>query len=389
MIDSVLPVYSRAKLEFIKGKGAYLFDKGGKKYLDFAGGIAVNSLGYSHPILTKALIKAAKKPWHVSNLYQISGQTQLADKLVANSFADSVFFCNSGTEAIEAGIKFIRKYFTQIGKPNKKNIITFAGAFHGRTIAAISASGNKKYQEGFEPLLEGFINIDVHDFDISKVRKAINKDTAAILIEPIQGEGGIIAFPGKFLKELRKLATEKKILLFLDEVQCGIGRTGKLFYHQWFGIKPDILASAKGIGGGFPLAACLISEEIGQTISKGSHGGTYGGNPLAMQVGNAVIDTVLKKGFLENVIVTSKFFKEELLALQKSHPKIIEEVRGEGLMLGLKLSIDCSILADKLRVQGLLTVPAAGNVIRFLPPLIIKEKQAKEAIKIIKNTLHG
>jgi len=387
MLSPLLQVYKRCKLEFTSGKGVFLREKSGKKYLDLGAGIAVNSLGYANAKLVKAITKAAKKPWHVSNLYEISGQTELAEKLVKHSSCNQTFFCNSGTEAIETAIKIIRKYYSAKKQASKKEIITFEHAFHGRTIAAISAAGSKKYQEGYAPLLEGFKTVSLKDLDIDQVKKAVNKNTAAILIEPVQGEGGVHVFPNKFLKDLEILCKEKKIILAVDEVQCGVGRTGKLFHYQWAGIKPDIIAVAKGIGGGFPLGACLVKKDIAAAMTMGSHGGTYGGNPLAMSVGNAVLDQVLKPGFLDKIKDKGDYFQKGLEALQRKYPDTITEVRGKGLLLGIKIKKDYMKLVEIIRDNGVLTIPASNDVIRIIPPLIIKKKEIKLALSILDKSL--
>ena len=387
MISPLLQVYKRYDLEFISGKNATLKRKNGEKYIDLGAGIAVNSLGYSNKQLIKTLIKAAKKPWHISNLYNIKGQNQLAEKLTKNSSCDQVFFCNSGAEALETALKIIRKYSESIKKPNKKEIITFKDAFHGRTIGAISAAGSIKYQKGYAPLLPGFINVETKDLTIEKLEKFITKDTAAIFLEPIQGEGGIKQFSNKFLKEIATLCKKKKIIFAVDEVQCGMGRTGKIFHHQFAGVKPDIIAVAKGIGGGFPLGACLVKKEIGAAMTYGSHGGTYGGNPLAMAVGNEVFDQISNEKFLKQVSEKGKYFKNKLTELQKKHPKIIKEVRGQGLMLGLKINKNYFKLVDIFRENKALTIPASNDVIRIIPPLVISKKEIDLAIKIFDKSL--
>lgn len=386
-MNPILPVYKRCDYAFTSGKGCFLKDSKGKKYLDLGAGIAVNSLGYSYPKLVKTLKKAAEKPWHISNLYEISGQQDLAEKLVQNSSCDQVFFCNSGTEAIETAIKIIRKYFNSKEKSKKKKILTFEHAFHGRTLAAISASGNKQYQEGYEPLSPGFINVPLKNATKDKISKYITDDIAAILIEPIQGEGGVNVFTKNFLKELEKICRTKKILLVVDEVQCGVGRTGKFFHYQWSDIKPDIITVAKGIGGGFPLGACLVKESVGKVMTYGSHGGTYGGNPLAMNVGNTVIDEILKKGFLENIVAKGKYFKEELKKLQNKYPQIVKTIKGEGLMLGVEIVTDHIKIVESLRKEGVLTIPASNKVVRIIPPLIITKKEINLAIKTIDKIL--
>lgn len=381
MIPPVMPVYRRSNLEFTHGEGMYLYAADGRKYLDFAAGIAVNSLGYSHPHLVEALTEQAKKFWHLSNLYHIPGLEKLAERLVAATFADTVFFCNSGAEAVECGIKMVRKYFDEIGQPERYRIITFKGAFHGRTLTTISAAGEEKGLKGFEPEVDGFDHVPF--LDLAAVKKAIGPKTAAILIEPIQGEGGIRVAPKEFLQEIRKLCNEHGLLLFLDEIQCGMGRTGKLFAYESAGIKPDIMAVAKGIGGGFPLGACLANEKAAQGMKPGSHGSTYGSNPLAMAVGNAVLDVILKPGFLENAAEKGALLKTKLEELKKKYPSVILEVRGAGLMLGLKVPGESRDFTEKLRHLGLLTAPASDNVVRLLPPLIIGNDDITRGIELI------
>lgn len=385
MITPVLPVYKRSKLAFVRGEGVYLYTADGTRYLDFVAGIAVNALGNAAPTLVKALTDQANKLWHVSNLYEIPGLTQLAEKLVKNTFADTVFFCNSGTEAVECAIKMVRKYQDTIGQPDRFRVITFTGAFHGRTLASASASDRDKCIAGFEPPVEGFDHVPFGDLDAA--RKAITQDTAAILVEPIQGEGGIRPAPEGFLQGLRKLADEHGLLLVFDEIQCGMGRTGKLFACDYYGVKPDIITSAKGIGGGFPLGACLATEKAASGMTAGTHGSTYGGNPLAMAVGNAMMDALTAKGFLDHVTTVGAFLHKELVTLQKCYPSVIEEVRGVGLIQGIKLQATHKNLevVDKLRDAKLLTVGAAENVIRLLPALIITEAQIKDGAAVLDN----
>ncbi len=380
-MSAVLPVYARCDLEFERGEGVYLFTADGECYLDFAAGIAVNSLGHAHPHLVSELQDQAAKLWHVSNLYHIEGLEKLAQRLADNSFADYIFFSNSGAEAVECGIKMIRKYHDETGNPDKYRIITFAGSFHGRTLATISAAGKDKVLKGFEPAVDGFDQVAFGD--IEAVKAAITPETGGVLIEPIQGEGGINAASEEFLQELRKLCDDNGLLLFLDEIQCGMGRTGKIFAHENFGIKPDIVASAKGIGSGFPLGACLATKKAAQGMTAGSHGSTYGNNPLAMRVGNAVMDIILADGFFDNVTRIGEYLKEKLEELAGKFPSVIEEVRGIGLMLGVKLTSDSREFVQKLRERNLLTVPAAENVVRILPPLVITEQHADEAVAII------
>lgn len=388
--NKLLPVHKRFNISFSHGKGVYLFSKG-KKYLDFGAGIAVNSLGHCHPKMVKALSSQAKKLWHVSNIYNGNELNKYAESLISKTFADYVFFCNSGAESIECAIKMIRKHFYEKekagGQKNKNKIITFTGAFHGRTIATISAAGKKRYIEGFEPSLEGFINVEFNN--IEAVKKAISKEVAGILIEPIQGEEGIRVADKKFMKELRKIADENDILLAFDEVQSGFGRTGFLYAHEYFGVKPDIISSAKGIAGGFPLGACLATKKAASGMTLGVHGTTYGGNPLAMSVAKAALDVVGKKQFLDNVKKNGELLKSELEKLQKKFPNIIAEVRGVGLMLGLKINekVLNSDLAAKLIKNGLLVIPAGDNVLRILPPLIISKKDILAGIKILEKSL--
>jgi acetylornithine/N-succinyldiaminopimelate aminotransferase len=387
MLSPLLNVYNRCDLSFVKGEGSYLYSDDQKDYIDFGSGVAVNSLGHNHPALVGALKNAANYPWHVSNLYKIPGQEQLAQKLVDNTGLDYVYFCNSGAEAVETAIKIVRKY-NHDNNTNKTEILTFEYAFHGRTIAAISAAGSEKYQQGYAPLLPGFtvINSKHHD-DIMAVGEYISDKTSAIILEPIQGEGGINVFSKQFLQDLSKLCQAKNIALIFDEVQCGIGRTGKLFHYQWHDIKPDIICSAKGIGGGFPLSACITTKEYGACMIPGSHGGTYGGNPLAMSVGNCILDEVLSEGFLANVIKNGDILKESLVELQQAFPKVIKEVKGVGLLLGLKINKNYIKLADLMRQNGVLTVPASNDVIRFMPPLIITEQDINLGIERCRKAL--
>ena len=374
--------YNRKKISFKYGKGSYLFATNGKRYLDFVQGIAVNSLGHSHPKLVKAINQQAKKLWHVSNSFIIPEGEVLAKKLVKKTFADFVMFQNSGAEATEAAIKVARRYFYSIGKPKKNRILCVKNSFHGRTLAAIYASGSKKMTEGFGPKIDGF---DHFEFGNHKsLKKSITNKTAAIMVETIMGEGGIKMIPDWCLKELRKICYQKKILLILDEVQCGIGRSGNFFAFENSKIKPDIVPIAKGIGGGFPLGAVLMTKKVASSMTAGTHGSTFGGNPLAMSVGNAVLDQILKKGFLKNVKKLSKYFHFELNKLKGEFPKIIKEVRGAGLLIGLQLFENQTNFIQKLMDNKLLTIRAAENVIRILPPLNVKIKEIDIAIKIIK-----
>lgn len=381
MIPSVMPTYGRSEIAFERGEGVYLIATDGRRYLDFAAGIAVNSLGHAHPHLVKALQGQAAKLWHTSNLYTVPEQTRLADRLVANSFADTVFFCNSGVEAMEGGIKLCRRYHHVGGNPRKWRIITFDGAFHGRSLATLSAANNAKHLEGFGPRVDGFDQVAFNN--LNEVRAAVTDETAAILVEPIQGEGGIRKADLRFLKELRTVCDEYGILLFLDEIQCGMGRTGKLFAHEWAEIEPDVVASAKGIGGGFPLGAILAKEEAARGMTAGLHGTTYGGNQLATTVGNAVMDVMLSDGFMENVHAMGESLYGRLQAIVKMFPEIFKSVRGAGLMLGLECAVTGGEMVVALREAGLLTVPAAENVVRILPPLIIEQAHIEEAAGII------
>ncbi len=370
--------YMRAPLRFERGEGVWLITENGERYLDFAAGVAVNSLGHAHPHLVSELKAQADKVWHLSNLYEVPGQEKLSKRLTEATFADKVFFTNSGAEALECAIKTARRYHFAKGHPEKFHIITFEGAFHGRTIATIAAGGQEKYIEGFGPKAPGFDQVPFGDLDA--VRAAVTDATAGILVEPVQGEGGIRPATNEFLRGLRQICDEHGLLLILDEVQCGVGRTGKLFAHEWAGIKPDIMAVAKGIGGGFPLGACLATAEAASGMKAGTHGSTYGGNPLAMAVGNAVLDIVLADGFLEHVRDIALVFRQGLASLKDRFPDIVEDVRGEGLMLGVKAAIPQAELLQAIRAEHLLGVPAGDNVIRLLPPLVVTAEEAREGI---------
>ena len=373
--------YNRKKISFIKGKGSYLYTKSGTKYLDFVQGIAVNSLGHSHPRLIKTINKQSKKLWHVSNAFLIPEGEALAKKLVKTTFADYVLFQNSGTEATEAAIKVARRYFYSIGKPNKNRIICIKNSFHGRTLAAIHASGSKKMIEGFGPKIGGFDHFNFGDH--KKLKKLITNKTAAIMVETIMGEGGIKVIPDWCLKGLRKLCNKKKILLILDEVQCGIGRTGDFFAFEKSKVKPDIVPIAKGIGSGFPIGAVLMNKKTASGMTPGTHGSTFGGNPLAMSVGNTVMDIISKKIFLDKVKVNSKYFHKELNKLKEKFPKIIKEVRGRGFLIGLKLYKDQTMFIKFLMDNKLLTIRAGENTIRILPPLTVTKKEIDKALGII------
>ena len=380
-MSSLAKNYNRRKIAFKKGKGSFLYSTNGKKYLDFVQGIAVNSLGHANPFLIKAMIKQAKKVWHVSNAFIIPEGEKLAKRLTQKTFADNILFQNSGTEATEAAIKVARRYFYSIGKPNKNRILCVKNSFHGRTIAAIFASGSKKMTEGFGPKVGGFDHFKFGDH--RSLKKAITNKTAAIMVEPIMGEGGIKVIPDWCLKELRKICNKKKILLILDEVQCGVGRTGNFFAFENSKVKPDIVPIAKGIGGGFPIGAVLMTKKVASSMIPGSHGSTFGGNPLAMSVGNAVLDQIFKKGFLNNLKKVSKYFYKELDKLKKDYPNIIKEIRGEGLLIGIQLHFDQSKFIKSLEKNYLLTIRAAENVIRILPPLNVKKNEIDLALKII------
>jgi acetylornithine/N-succinyldiaminopimelate aminotransferase len=383
-MSSILGTYKRRDVSFSEGKGVYLTSTGGEKYLDFVSGIAVNSLGHCHPYLVEAIKKQSEKLWHVSNIFTIPEQERLAKRLTDYSFADFVIFVNSGAEATEASIKVARKYFFEIGQPERNRIITFEGAFHGRTLAALFAANNKEHTLGFGPKVDGFDQVPFGDHEALK--KAITKNTAAIMLETVQGEGGVRVVPDYCLKPLRKLCDDNGILLILDEVQCGIGRTGKLFAFEWANVDPDIVPIAKGIGGGFPIGACLVNKKVAVGMKPGTHGSTFGGNPLAMSIGNAVLDIILKKEFLENVQEVSSYFEKELKEVQKKYSNVIEQVRGMGLLRGIKLKVDTSKFLDHLFRNKMLAIKAGDNVIRLLPPLIVEKKDIDEAIRIIAKT---
>lgn len=370
-MSALVPTYARADLSFVKGEGVYLETAEGEKYLDFGAGIAVVSLGHAHPALTAALTEQAGKLWHVSNLYQIEGQERLGQRLCEVSFADQAFFTNSGAEAMECCFKMARRYHYVNGSLERYRIVTFEGAFHGRTLATIAAGGQKKHLEGFGPKVEGFDQVPLGDLDA--VRDAITDETAAICIEPLLGEGGILTVPWSFLRALRKLADEKDILLIFDEVQTGIGRTGKMFAYEWTGIEPDIMGLAKGIAGGFPMGACLATKEAAKGLTAGTHGSTFAGNPLAMAVGNAVLDVMLAPGFLEHVRDMSVRLKQKLAGIRDEYPDVLEDIRGEGLMMGMKCRVPNQQLIEALFEEKLLTVPAGDNVVRMLPPLTVTQ----------------
>jgi len=378
VVSHLLPTYARVDLAFERGEGAWLFTADGEKYLDFTSGVAVNALGHAHPYLVSALEAQAKKVWHVSNLYRIPEGEKLADRLCAATFADTVFFQNSGAEAVECSIKMARKYQSVSGKPERYRIITFEGAFHGRTLAALAATGNKKYLDGFGPPVDGFDQVPYGDLDA--VKKAIGPQTGAILVEPIQGEGGVRVPPTNFLRGLRALCDQHGLLLIFDEIQTGFARTGDLFVYQRVGVKPDIMPVAKALGGGFPVGACLATAEAGKGMTAGTHGSTFGGNPLAMAVGNAVLDVMLAPGFIEHVRDTALKFKQRLAEIKDRYASVIAEVRGEGLLMGLRMVPPSSEMVDELRNEKMITVAAGDNVVRLLPPLIITDAEIGEAV---------
>ena len=380
-MSAIMPTYARASLEFDRGEGCYLYTADNRRYLDFAAGIAVNSVGHSHPHVVDALKAQAEKLWHVSNLYTIPAQEELARRLCENTFANVVFFSNSGAEACEGSIKLARKYQHASGHPEKTRIITVQGAFHGRTSTTIAAAGNVKYTEGFGPLAPGFDTVAWGN--LNELRGVISTETAAVMVEPVQGEGGIRPATLDYLRQLRTICDEYGLLLIFDEVQIGFGRSGKLFGHEWSGITPDVMAIAKGMGGGFPVGAFLATSEAAKGMTPGTHGSTYGGNPLAMAVGNAVLDVILEPGFLDQVDAVARTFWSKLQDLVARHPSVYETVRGAGLMLGLKCVVNNGELVGRLRDAGLLTVPAADNVIRLLPPLVVEERHIDEAIEIL------
>jgi len=375
--------YNRRKIAFKKGKGSFLFSVDGKKYLDFLSGIAVNTLGHSNPKLIKALNVQAKKVWHVSNSFQIPEGENLAKKLANRTFAEKVIFVNSGAEANETAIKIARRYFYSIGKPYKNRILCIKNSFHGRTLANIFASGSKKMTEGFGPKVTGFDHFKYGD--LKSLKSKISKKTAAIFFETAMGESGIKVHTNKFLKNVRKICNDKKILLILDEVQCGIGRSGKFFAYEYAKVTPDIVPIAKGIGGGFPLGAVLMTKEVSKCMIPGTHGSTYGGNPLAMAIGNTIMNEVFKRGFLLNVRNNSKYFLKQLNLIKNKYPKIIKEIRGIGLLIGIQVNVDLGIFINKLTKNKLLTIRAAENVVRILPPLNVKKKEIDLALKIINN----
>lgn len=387
VIPVVMPTYARPDIEFERGEGSYLFDTAGRRYLDFSAGVAVTALGHSHPHLVEALTGQARKLWHISNLFKAAGnagQYGLAQRLVDATFADTVFFTNSGVEAWECAVKVARKYQYETGHPERWRVITFEQAFHGRSTSAISAAQQEKLVKGFGPMVPGY---DLVAFgNLNEVRAAITPETAAICVEPIQGEGGIRVGSEDFLRGLRAVCDEFGLMLILDEIQTGMGRTGKLFAHEWAGITPDIMAVAKGIGGGFPLGACLATEKAAVGMTGGTHGSTYGGNPLAMAVGNAVLDVMLAPGFVDGVVRIADLLRGRLEDLVRKHPSIFTEVRGKGLLLGLKSVPANGTVIERLRANGMLAVAAGDNVVRLLPPLVIGEAEVDDALAILDRT---
>ena len=381
MIPEIMPSYGRADIAFERGEGAHLFSTDGRRYLDFATGIAVNVLGHNHPRLVETLTEQGGKLWHVSNLYRVPEQEELARKLIGASFADSAFFCNSGAEAVEASIKIVRKYQSETGHPERYRIISFDSSFHGRTLSTIAAAKNAAHVAGFGPMPDGF---DQAPFDnLNELRNAITRETAGIIVEPIQGEGGIRPSNAQFLRGLREACDEFELLLIFDEVQTGIGRAGNLFAYENFGVEPDVMSLAKGLGGGFPVGACLASERAAVGITPGTHGSTFGGNPLAMAVANSVIDTLQEDGFLAGVRKTGELLFNRMKKFSAEHPGVFEDVRGTGMMIGLKCICPVADFVTACREEGLLTVPAGDNVMRLLPPLIIDEKHISECVEMM------
>lgn len=379
MIPALMPTYNRCNIAFERGEGAYLYATDGRRFLDFASGIAVTGLGHSHPHLVKTLIEQGQKLWHCSNIFEIPAQRRLAERLVANSFADTVFFSNSGAEALEGGIKIVRKYHDETGNPERYRIICFNNAFHGRTLSTISAGGQEKHLKGFGPAVDGFDHVAFGN--LNELRNAVGKETAAILVEPVQGEGGVAAASHEFMRGLRAVCDEFGLLLFIDEVQTGMGRTGKLFAHEWSGIRPDVVSTAKALGGGFPVGAVLATEKAAVGMTAGTHGSTFGGNPLAMAVANAVLDVMLAPGFFEGVAKKGERLGQRMEKFVKANSRVFSEVRGMGLLRGFKCAegVTNSDIVAKLRDHGLLTVTAGDNTVRLLPPLIVEDAQFDEA----------
>jgi acetylornithine/N-succinyldiaminopimelate aminotransferase len=390
VFPALLPTYNRADVAFVRGEGSYLFAEDGTRYLDFGSGVAVNSFGHAHPRLAAALSDQAHRLWHTSNVFRVPGQEKLAERLIAGSFADTVFFTNSGAEANELAFKMARRYHHVSGHPEKFRIISFEGAFHGRTLATIAAGGQEKYLEGFGPKVEGFDQLAVRGnfgpADLAALKAMIGPETAALVIEPVQGEGGVRVVPGEFLRALRRLCDEQGLLLILDEVQTGAGRSGKFFAHEWAGITPDIMAIAKGIGGGFPVGATLATAEAAKGMTAGTHGSTYGGNPLAMAVANTVTEMLLAPGFLDQVNDIANYLSQQLGALAAAQPDIFGEVRGQGLLVGVRMKVPNSDFAALARAGGLVVMTAGDNVVRLLPPLNVSREEVREAIAILDRT---
>ncbi|KAF0118800.1 MAG: acetylornithine/N-succinyldiaminopimelate aminotransferase [Rhodospirillaceae bacterium] len=384
MNSAVMPTYTRSDLAFVRGEGAYLYDAEGQHYLDFCSGVAVNALGHAHPHLVHVLKEQAEKLWHCSNLYRIPEQERLAERLVAASFADTAFFCNSGAEAVECALKMARKYHDAVGQPERYRVVVMNNAFHGRTLATVSAGGQEKHTKGFEPLVEGFDRVPFGDLDAA--RAVIGPQTAAILVEPVQGEGGVRVAPSGYLPGLRALADAHGLLLIFDEVQTGLCRTGCLFAHEWFDVVPDIMALAKGLGGGFPVGCCLATARAAQGMTAGTHASTFGGNPLAMAVGNATLDVLLAEGFLRAIHHTSRLLHAALEEVIHLYPTVLAEVRGLGLLFGLRCIVPNTTFVTALQKAGLLTVAAGDNVVRLLPPLVIGENEIEEALDILDRT---
>jgi acetylornithine/N-succinyldiaminopimelate aminotransferase len=381
VIAAVLPTYARVDVTFERGEGAYLFATDGRKFLDFSSGVAVTCLGHAHPRLVKALTEQAQKLWHCSNLYQVAGQQRAAERLTAASFADTVFFCNSGAEAMEGAIKIARKYQAETGHPERYRLICCTGSFHGRTLATLAAAGNEKYLKGFGPPAPGFDHVAYGN--LNEMRAAVGPETAGIVVEPVQGEGGLATASADYLKGLRTLADEYGLMLVFDEVQSGMGRTGRLFAHEWAGVTPDVMGLAKGLGGGFPVGAVLATARAAVGMTPGTHGSTFGGNPLAMAATNAVLDVMLEPGFFPRVERVAASLRHRLEAIAAANPKLFAEVRGKGLLIGLRCAVPNGEVVDALRGAGLLTVAAGENVVRLLPPLIIDESHLAEATGII------
>jgi len=380
-ISAVMPTYARTDLVFERGQGAMLYTTDGRSFLDFGAGIAVTALGHAHPHLVQALKDQAEKLWHTSNLYRVAGQEKLAARLVDNSFADTVFFCNSGAEAMECSLKMARRYHQAQGAKDKYRVISARGAFHGRTLATVAAGGQEKHLDGFAPKVDGFDQVAFGN--LNEMRAAVTPQTAAVVVEPVQGEGGIVPADAQYLQGLRAMCDEYGLLLIFDEVQTGLGRTGKLFAHEWSGVTPDIMALAKGLGGGFPVGACLATEKAAKYMVPGTHGSTFGGNPLAMAAANAVMDVMLEPGFLKHVNAIAEKLWAKLIPLVAKYPKVFDSVRGKGLMIGLKCKVPNGDVVAKLLDSGLLVVGAGDNVVRLLPPLVITEAEVDAAVGMI------